>query len=114
MSHNPGYRPTITLDDPVRRDQERFARTEAGVGASGIRPRNTPGKFVAKGHDRQLDEMKKANQEVTVIIAGDGLTGKIVTKDKWTITLDCGRGEHHLIYKHAIERIVFSPRTEGH
>lgn len=75
----------------------------------------TPGKkpFVAKGHDRQLEDAQYGKFEVEVLsVTGDTpYLGKIVRRDKFTITIDDGTGSETLIYKHAIESIRFNRST---
>lgn len=87
--------------DSARRD---FAR-----GEERREPTRRPGgprKFVAKGHDAQLQEAQNANLQVAVMfMSGEVMKGLITRRDKFTITLDTGNGVSHVLYKHAIESI---------
>lgn len=68
-------------------------------------PKKAP--FKAKGHDRQLEDAQYGKFEVEVLPlnADTPYIGKIVRRDKYTITVDDGSGVDNLIYKHAIESI---------
>lgn len=59
-------------------------------------------KFVAKGHDAQLQEAQFNNYEVEVALmsGGEPIIGRITKRDKYTITV-----AGLIIYKHAIETI---------
>lgn len=66
-------------------------------------------KFVAKGHDAQLQEAQFGNYEVVVTLmsGGDTIVGQIAKRDKFTITVRELEAKHDcIIYKHAIETIV--------
>ena len=92
---------TGARDDAVRADQARF----------GQRQGTAPKKFVAKGHDSQLQDAQFSKAEVVVELVGetgkDALVGIITRRDKWTVTVlehDCKFPV--IIYKHAIKTIV--------
>jgi len=62
-------------------------------------------RFVAKGHDAQLQDAQMGRHD-TEVISQSGIiyNGTIVRRDKYTITLLCPAGEL-ILYKHAIESI---------
>ena len=61
--------------------------------------------FVAKGHDAILKSIQDANGWVAIqTLHGDGPTrGRLVARDKYTITIETAALERVTIYKHAIE-----------
>ena len=67
-------------------------------------------KFVAKGHDAQLQEAQY-DKIVTVLTAMSGavFTGTITKRDKYTVTLrhadGDAAGQEEIFYKHALEGI---------
>ena len=72
-------------------------------------PRQRP--FVAKGHDRQLEQLQKSGQLIEVQTNGSSepLVGAIVRRDKFTITLAPHNSQvRHLIYKSAIESVTYN------
>ena len=99
VSHLSGYERRSTLHAP-RRDQALHD------------DRPAPRKFVAKGHDSQLQEAQhnKFPVEVLTINGEEIIRGVISRRDKYTITvkLESGRdaGKDLIIYKHAIESIL--------
>lgn len=84
----------------------------------GPRPDNQDGtagprKFVAKGHDAQLQEAQYGNLATTLTtLSGAVITGTIVKRDKFTITLrhSIGKniGQDEIFYKHAIEGVLIT------
>lgn len=71
-------------------------------------------KFVAKGHDVQLQDAQYNNIPVKVELISDlpSIEGNVVRRDKYTITVrefDCLN--EVLIYKHAIATIVLKRHT---
>lgn len=77
-----------------------------------IRP--APKKFVAKGHDAQLQEAQYNSLPVYLLLLdapADGWEeGKIVRRDKYTVTFRCATGQFagldQIVYKHAIAKVV--------
>lgn len=74
-------------------------------------------KFIAKGHDAQLQDAQYGKFEVRLaLLSGDKCYGTVVKRDKFTITLRHNGGEfdgqEEIFYKHAIESVlVFRDRT---
>lgn len=69
--------------------------------------------FIAKGHDRQLGDVQSNRLNVVVLtIGGETHVGKIVYRDKYTITVDTGADQLQLIYKHAIESISLPRKVQ--
>jgi RNA chaperone Hfq len=70
------------------------------------RARTGSGTGKAKGHDAVLTAIMSQERTFTVILmSGDEVTGKIVGKDKYTITIrPDGKTRREVIFKHAIER----------
>ena len=102
----------MNIDASVRADQERFAR-RVTVGDA---PKK---KFVAKGHDAQLQEAQQSGSPVTILLNNiDGeLFGSIIRRDRYTITVRHTQvGDttttDSIIYKHAIAMI--STPTKAH
>lgn len=67
----------------------------------------------AKGHDAILKALQDNGRKVEVrLLSGEELTGKVVGRDKYTITLlvenafACEKPRRHVIYKHAIEQFI--------
>lgn len=69
------------------------------------RPTATKKPFVAKGHDAILKGMQDSGEEINVIMISSEipLIGKLVARDKFTITVLTNSGWRRTIYKHAIE-----------
>jgi sRNA-binding regulator protein Hfq len=68
-------------------------------------------KFVAKGHDAQLQDAQYGKFPVRVRLAsGDQYWAQVVKRDKFTITFKCLKGEEagleEIVYKHAIESLL--------
>lgn len=67
--------------------------------------------FTAKGHDAILKRLQDGKEDVIVVmISGDRIAGKIIARDKFTITLNVKDDEEGsekevdvTLYKHAIE-----------
>lgn len=61
-------------------------------------------KHIPKGHDAVLKALQDSGRTCTIVKAssGDKLVGKIVGRDKFTITL-LVEGVRRVVYKHAIE-----------
>lgn len=77
---------------------------------------SAPRKFVAKGHDAQLQDAQFSGREVRVAtMGGDLIFGKIVRRDKFTITLEVTQGTEtgalEIIYKHGIESVQVKKPT---
>lgn len=80
-----------------------------------IRPEQPRKKFVAKGHDSQLQDAQYSKAEVRITTM-DGIVyrGTISRRDKYTITVNIesigvdtsAAGFDVIIYKHAIESIL--------
>lgn len=78
------------------------------------RPEGTLGtphrKFIAKGHDAQLQDAQVNSLPTSITtMGGDCFKGRVVKRDKYTITLryDEGKfaGQDEIFYKHAIESV---------
>lgn len=99
-SHLPNVRAYVAPENNVRQ-----LRPAAGRPAEGERKR-----FVAKGHDAQLQDAQYQNAEIRVTtIGGDIAFGRIIRRDKFTITLEITQGSeqgaHEIFYKHGIESL---------
>lgn len=67
---------------------------------------------VAKGHDAVLRALQNDGRKITVFtITGKTFTGKVVGRDKFTITVLDADGIRAVIYKHAIELFFGAERT---
>ena len=97
-------------DNAIRKDQTEFARRQT-LGAKKA-PAKRP--FVAKGHDAILKSVQDKQGIITVVLgtSGDVVTGALVARDKFTITI---RTTSHVvtIYKHAIEMFYHPAQTEA-
>lgn len=76
-------------------------------------PGEQPRKFVAKGHDAQLQEAQYGKLEtVLTVMSGTAFTGLVVRRDKFTITLrhtvGASIGQDEIFYKHAIEGVLIN------
>jgi RNA chaperone Hfq len=71
-------------------------------------------KSEGKGHDAVLRALQQGQHDVHVVLrsSGETLTGKIVGRDKFTITLKID-GIRVVIYKHAIERFAGEEPVAG-
>lgn len=81
-----------------------------------------PKRFVAKGHDSQLQQAQYEKTPVLVISQGGmEYTGVIVRRDRYTVTLTLSSGlnagRQAIVYKHAIEVLIpltpVDAETEG-
>lgn len=68
-------------------------------------------KFVAKGHDSQLQDAQYGKLPTTITtLRGDTVRGTVVKRDKYTITLRLAEGsmagQDEIFYKHAIESVM--------
>ena len=74
-------------------------------------------KFVAKGHDNQLQDAQHNKFPVEVTMIGDGgvVRGTVSRRDKYTITVNLTAGTNVgkdlMIFKHAIESVMID-RTQ--
>jgi sRNA-binding regulator protein Hfq len=75
-------------------------------------------KFVAKGHDSQLQDAQFGKNKVRLSLLGGGtVRGTISRRDKFTITLRHEQGDtevsglDEIFYKHAIEGVLVFPRA---
>lgn len=84
-----------------------------GPGHTGARPRpdfaaasaHKP-KFVAKGHDAQLQDAQLGKLlTILTLVSGERYEGFILKRDKFTITLAHSGGDE-IFYKHAIEGVL--------
>lgn len=93
--------------DQVREGQRREGTLHLANRAS--RPRRSaearPKQFVAKGHDAILKELQDARARISIVTMSDAtpVTGVLVGRDKYTITIGTEDGRRITIYKHAIE-----------
>ena len=103
--------------EQIRNDQRQEGRTRSTLT---VRPgynhnRGNEGKgghsaakkpFVAKGHDLILKNIQE-DESATIIVTllGDGaeVIGRLIARDKFTITVLTNDGRRRTIYKHAIE-----------
>jgi RNA chaperone Hfq len=73
-------------------------------------------KFIAKGHDAQLQEAQidRIPVELTTL-SGVVVSGTVSRRDKYTISLRHGEGENvgrdEIFYKHAIESVLLVRAT---
>lgn len=69
------------------------------------KPTTTKKPFVAKGHDAILKSIQDdgADIEVNMISDGTSITGKLLARDRYTITVLDKHGVCRTLYKHAIE-----------
>lgn len=75
-------------------------------------------KFVAKGHDSQLQDAQHGRLPVTITtLSGTPFNGTIARRDKYTITLRHNSpgtvvdGQDEIFYKHAIESVLIDRRA---
>jgi sRNA-binding regulator protein Hfq len=84
-------------------------------GNGGMRPSGKE-KFVAKGHDRQLQDAQFGNIPVVLtLMSGDTVEGRITRRDKFTITVllanGMDAGKESIFYKHAIEAVLIDKQA---
>lgn len=76
-------------------------------------------KFVAKGHDAQLQDAQINKLPTTItLISGAVWVGTVSKRDKFTITLHHAEGTpvagmDEIFYKHAIEGVLIDRRPEA-
>lgn len=104
-SHLPNVRAYVAPETTPR-------RSLSLVGGGGTRPPadGERKRFVAKGHDAQLQDAQFSHREVRIVtVGGESAHGKIIRRDKFTITLEITQGTeagaHEIFYKHAIESV---------
>lgn len=101
--------------DQIRNDQMRDAASRTLTVKPGHHP--TQGQkrpFVAKGHDAILKNIQDTDGvKIAVTLMNDGSTveGRLVARDKFTVTVLTDEGRRRTFYKHAIEG--FEPITKG-
>jgi len=89
--------------EQTRQDQINEGRSRTLSPKTGSRP---PKKvFVAKGHDAILKSVQDSAGLIEITPISDGVTvvGKLVARDKYTITVEFDAGRRRTYYKHAIE-----------
>lgn len=107
------------LRAPARHSPVRLV-AEGGVPV-GAPPAFTPKKkFVAKGHDAQLEGAQYGGNKVRLaLVAGDKVYGRVERRDKFTVTLRHDIGDHEasglteIFYKHAIEGVLVFPNRDS-
>lgn len=63
--------------------------------------------FKAKGHDAVLMRLQERGDKVEIrTINGDRYSGKVVARDRYTVSLDQG-GRRAVIFKSAISALLF-------
>lgn len=89
--------------EQVRQDQAREGQRRLSLPPGAKRPPRKP--FVAKGHDSFLKDIQDKEGYITITKTGDGseITGKLIARDKFTITIMVDGTRRVTIYKHAIE-----------
>ena len=61
-------------------------------------------KFVAKGHDAILKNAQDAGSNIEIVtMSGEVIIGKLLNRDKFTVTLMGDDGRKLTVYKHGIE-----------
>lgn len=89
----------------IRNEQQRDAerRTLSARPGHTSKPPRKP--FVAKGHDAILKKVQDLGGEIGIMpMNGDSLiVGKLIARDKYTITVLTKDGREVTFYKHAIE-----------
>lgn len=89
--------------DPLSLPPQRTGQTNQSL---------TKSPFVAKGHDRQLKAAQDNGFDVEVDTMTElHLKGRIVQRDRYTITLAEPNGDERIIFKHGIESMVIRGRT---
>lgn len=94
----------------VRSEQEQEGKSRSGTlrvpaGRRGGSATTMRKPFVAKGHDAILKALQDAGAQIVVTPIGDGVsvTGVLVARDKYTITVKTASGRTVTYYKHALE-----------
>lgn len=84
------------------KDQHRAGNGQRQGGGFRTKP-----KYEGKGHDALLRKLIEEKRELVIeTMSGIKLSGRIVTADKYTITLECetdGKQYKPTVYKHGIE-----------
>lgn len=72
--------------------------------------------FVAKGHDAILKRAQDDRGHISIALMSDGsqIDGRLVARDKFTITVDVLGTGRVTVYKHAIESftVIDTPTTK--
>jgi len=101
------------LSAPRRNQEAAYAPHSAPHNPVG----GAPKRFVAKGHDSQLQDAQHSKVPVEIVTMGDqaAIRGTISRRDKYTITLRLSFGTNAgmdlIIYKHAIESVLIGTAT---
>lgn len=75
-------------------------------------------KFVAKGHDAQLQDAQYGKNTVIITtMSGEFVIGNVVRRDKFTVTIRITKGtdvgSELIVFKHAIESILIEKSVDG-
>lgn len=121
--------PTSHANRDVRVDKLLNSGNYTANEMGGFSARPQAKKFVAKGHDAQLEKAQYGRLPVTIsLISGSVYVGTIVKRDKFTITLrhdaastvspDDSRiaswaGQDEIFYKHAIEGVLIKQEPQA-
>lgn len=64
------------------------------------------------GHDAVLNAIQRSGREISLVMMQDGsiVTGKLVTRDQYTLTVQCGT-RRQIFFKHALESF-YSTETQ--
>lgn len=78
------------------------------------RPQHTenrnPGGFVAKGHDRALQHAEQDRRMLRIdTMSGYSFEGRMVRRDRYTITIRTEEGREKCFFKHGIESFEVLP-----
>lgn len=58
----------------------------------------------AKGHDVVLAAIQDKGRDINIqLLSGEKIVGKVVARDKFTISIEQAGGTTYVVYKHAIE-----------
>lgn len=101
-----GRRMTGTLSVPRRGESQ--TRREPYVPAVG----QSQKRHVPKGHDRILDIAQKASDSLFVVVlaSGEQIAGRLVGRDKFTVTVQVHSGIRKTVFKHAIDLFYEEPK----
>lgn len=91
--------------EQVRREQANDAQRRTLSANGNRRPTTQKKPFVAKGHDAILKGVQDSEGFIIITTVGDGSehVGKMIARDKYTITILTDAGRKKTLYKHAIE-----------
>lgn len=91
--------------EQVRQDQSQEFQRRTLSERPGFERKSPRKSFVAKGHDAILKGVQDVGGRVIITTMGDGTEhiGKLVARDKYTITIFTDGGSSKTFYKHAIE-----------